>query len=397
MMRRRSLRWTLAATLLLAGGCTSDSDDAGRSPSDVAVTTLTPTEFAGPVTAQLPFAQRRALQSVLDGVVSDNAVTPAAGARGITAAVVSDHGSWAGAAGTDGISRPLEPESMMAIDSITKTFVAAEVLKLAEAGEVELDDPLATYVRHPLTANGATVRQTLSMRSGVEDPSAPRWVAVLHAQQHTPREPWPLRKTLSRLRARSSPPGGAPVYANTNYLLLGLLIETVTGRPLAEVERTELFEPAGLRRIAAQDSERPTPPLAAASRRIVPRPDGYLPSRSWARIGHDSYAGIAADAATVATWGYQLYGGRLLDPSSVTSMVTEPSIENISPGVGYALGTQVFGGLSTDVVYGHSGVDPGFTSILVFVPLRHLAVAVLVPEGGRPVESFTRDLLAVVQ
>jgi D-alanyl-D-alanine carboxypeptidase len=286
---------------------------------------------------------------------------------------------------------------MMAIDSITKTFVAAEVMRLAEMGKVDLDAPLSTYIRHPLTANGATVRQTLSMRSGLTDPPDAVLTALGGTKASASRRHWTALEVLAALKPHSSPPGGIPVYSNTNYLMLGLLVEKVTGRTLAQVERADLFTPAGLSRIAAQDAERPIPPLAAPPGRLNAAPDGYLPNRAWARLGFDSFAGIAADAPTVARWGYQLYGARLLSAKSVVEMTTQPSQDSIFPGVGYGLGTMAFTVLGTDPAYGHTGEWQGYTTIVAVIPSRHLSAAVLIPEAGRHPESVMRDLLAVLR
>jgi len=310
--------------------------------------------------------------------------------------VLTDHGSWAGAAGAGGDGARLTPDAMMAIDSITKTFIAAEVMRLAAMGKVDLDASLSSYVPQSWTAMGATVRQTLSMRSGLTDPPGAVFEAMNAAEAAAPDQHWNAQKTLAYLKPRSSAPGGAPVYANSNYLLLGLLIEKVTGRTVAQVERTDLFVPAGLSRVAAQVAERPTPPLAAPPRSLKMAPDGYLPSKSLAGSGEDSFAGIAADAATVAKWGYQLYGGRLLPIESVRAMMTQPSTRGIAPDRGYGLGTMVFMALCTDATYGHSGADPGYTTLLAVVPARHVAAAVLIPDIGRDTDSIMRDLLTVL-
>lgn len=393
-----ALRVGLAMTALLASGCTSSPDDAAApATSGAGTSTSAAARFPGPVTGPFPAAKAKALQAVLAGAVSDYALTHVAGARGITAAVLSDHGSWAGAAGTGGDGAQLSPDAMMAIESITKTFVAAEVMRLAEMGKVDLDAPLSTYVRHPLTANGATVRQALSMRSGLIDPPDAVFGAMVGAQASALRQRWTASETLAYLKPRSSPRGGIPVYANTNYLLLGLLIEKITGRTVSDVERADLFTPASLDRVAAQDAERPTPPLAAPPRQVNASPDGYLPSRAWSRSGNDSFAGIAADAATVAKWGYQLYGARLTSAESVRAMTSQLSEDNISPGVGYGLGTMIFMGLSTDPAYGHLGEGPGYTTLMAVIPARHLAAAVLIPEGGRHPEAIMRDLLVVLR
>jgi D-alanyl-D-alanine carboxypeptidase len=392
-----ALRVGLAMTVLLAGGCTSAHSDA----SAPAVTGLTAppstvTRFPDPVTSPFPAATANALQAVLAGAVANYAHSHAVGVPGITAALLSDHGSWVGAAGVGGDGARLTPDAMMAIDSITKTFIAAEVMRLARMGKVDLNAPLSRYVPQSSTAKGATVRQTLSMRSGLTDPPGAVFEAMAGAQAAAPAKHWTVQETLTYLKPRSSAPGGVPVYANSNYLLLGLLIEKVTGRTVGQVERTDLFTSAGLSRVAAQDAERPTPPLAAPPRSLKVAPDGYLPSQSLAGSGEDSFAGIAADAATVAKWGYQLYGGRLLPIESVRAMMTQPSTGNIAPDRGYGLGTMVFMRLCTDATYGHSGSDPGYTTLLAVVPARHLAAAVLIPDNGRDTDSIMRDLLTVL-
>ena len=385
---RAALLAGLGLAVLLAVGCTSD-EHPGATPPGTADAARVPDT----ATDRLPADVTTALQATLDGVVADHALTGAAGARGITAAAVTPDGSWTGAAGTDGAGTRLVPSAMMAVDSITNTFVAAEVMQLFAAGKVDVDAPLSRYVRHRLTANGATVREFLSMRSGVTDPPVRVFDALLRARIAHPAQPWPTRRILAFLHPGAGPPTGRPVYANSNYLLLGLLVQSVTGRTTGELARTDLFASAGLERIVAQDVDRPTPPLAQPRCRRAAR-DGYLPSRAVADLQQDTFAGIAADAATIAGWGNTLYGGgRVLAPVLVRDMRIPPTLTGIAPGIGYGLGTMVFEGLSTAVTVGHIGEDPCYTSMLAAVPARHLAVAVLIPQGNREIVPIVRDLL----
>jgi CubicO group peptidase (beta-lactamase class C family) len=89
---------------------------------------------------------------------------------GVTAAVVTDDGAWAGAAGSGMRGEPLTPRSSLMYASITKTFTAAEVVLLASRGALDLDKPISDYVDFPGKDNGATVRQVLRMRSGLPAP-----------------------------------------------------------------------------------------------------------------------------------------------------------------------------------------------------------------------------------
>jgi D-alanyl-D-alanine carboxypeptidase len=389
------LRLAAIVTMAVAVGCTTshESPELGPRASPAA------SRFPDPVTSPLPPAKVAALQKVLNQAVADYTQFPGTlqPVPGVTAALLSDHGSWTGAAGKGGDGAQLSPQAMMAIYSVTKTFTAAEVMHLAATGRVDLDAPLSKYVQHRLTGNGATVRQALGMRSGLPGFTDQESQALLSAGLAHPGRHWTMQESLAYLKGNPSPPGGDPVYSSANYWLLGLLVENVTGRSLAEAYRADLLDPAGLNRIAVQDTERPTPPLAAPPRRLhLPPPDGYLPYRSIAS-GTGPAGGIAADAQTVARWGYQLYGARLLPAETVQAMMTPPSQTNIFPGARYGLGTMLFATLGAEDAFGHSGNDVGYSSLLAVLPARHLSIAVLVPDENNDVAAIVRDLLAVLR
>jgi D-alanyl-D-alanine carboxypeptidase len=193
-----------------------------------------------------------------------------------------------------------------------------------------------------------------------------------------------VQQSLAFWSAPSTPPGGDPVYTSTGYVLLGMLVEHVTHHSVAQALRADLFSRAGLERIAAQDTERPTAPVAAPGPELgVASRDGYLPCRSVASLGNDSASGVAADASTLATWGYQLYGGRVLPAQLTAMMLTPASSAAIFPGIGYGLGTMLFDRLSADVAAGHEGDLRYYSSTLVVVPARHESIAVLA-DGSMP-------------
>ena len=102
--------------------------------------------FPEPGRSPLSAARQQALQAAVNRAIADPA---ASGVQGVTAAVVSPEGSWAGAAGVDGAATQLTPTSMIDIASITKTVTAAEVLHLAGAGLIDLDAPASDYHDHP--------------------------------------------------------------------------------------------------------------------------------------------------------------------------------------------------------------------------------------------------------
>jgi D-alanyl-D-alanine carboxypeptidase len=178
---------------------------------------------------------------------------------------------------------------------------------------------------------------------------------------------------LSRVRGAPSRPNVIFTYSNTNYLLLGQLIEEVTGMTYAAAIRRDLTSPLGLGgRIVAQDEQRPVPPLAPAAVRGRTR---YLPNRALAS-GTWAAGGMASDAESVADWGYQLYGGRVLNPDSLQAMLPTSTGD-------YGLGTS-----STRLtehglmVVGHQGDLPGASSVLAVQRDSEVSIAVLANRRG---------------
>ncbi|MEU4197559.1 serine hydrolase [Kribbella sp. NPDC026611] len=376
------MKRTVVAVLVLAlAGC------AGAKDAPISSPTLQSAAFPEPATGALDPAKARSLQDVLAKIVSMPDIE--SGARGATAAVVTDRWSWSGAAGKDAGGTALTPTTGMPVASITKTFVAAEVLLLAAAKKVGLDAPISTYVKNKLTANNATVRQHLSMTSGVPNYLPDDYARLDKAIKAAPGKHWTPEQALSYDTAPVGPPASPYDYSNPSYVLLGLLIEKVTGQPLAAVLRRDLATPAGLQHAAFQDGEKPLPPVVTDANPVCGKPDGYLPCRAIASLSAAN-AGLVADAPTVARWGYQLYGARTVQPELVKEMTA---------GDGeYGLGTMLYSeqfGIAT--AYGHRGEMPDHDSILVVVPAKHLAVALLLADGNKHVDTAMSQLIEAVR
>ena len=300
---------------------------------------------------------------------------------GVTVAVVSPQGVWTIAAGVDGDGIPLQPNSGMALASITKTFTAAEVLLLAERGMLDLDAPASTYLDHPLLASGATVRQLLAHRSSIAEGEEAAY-ATMMSELGTR---WSTKQALMPVPAPTAAPGRKFDYVNANYILLSLVIQAVTGVDAATAFTRDLWQPLGLTRVAYQDQQRLAPPLArpGADDEL---PNGtphqpYLPSRSIASA-FGAAGGAAADAEDTARWGYDLYGGRLLQPDSVAQMT------DFDDGDGYGLGTMDFSSgrfsHATLQAVGHLGVLPGYRTLLAVFPATALSIAILTPSTVDP-------------
>ena len=345
-----------------------------RAPSPAVSPSTVPAPWPMPADADLPEATATRLQAALERLVGGSAATGAA------AAIVTPDGSWAGATGVDGAGAPIEPTSAFGIGSTSKTVTAAEILLLASQGKLDLDRPVADVVTLPFDAQGATIRQVATMQSGFPRP----YNAVADLETEVAKDlgrTWTIADVLEWVKdlAPLGTVGGPGKYNGTNYQVLSQVIEQVTGKPLATAIRDDLLGPAGLDRMWTQVGERPQAPLAIAVdpwTGIVDAKSGYLPSKAAASTGNGA-AGIAADAPTLARWGYLLYGGRVIDPAVLAPMMKP----NWGSESGYGFGS-MFDKTTGALVVGHPGDYMGYSAILLAWPDDHTSVAVLVPRQG---------------
>ena len=254
------------------------------------------------------------LQEVLD---------TSANGDGLTATLITPQGTWSGATGFAAGDRAMVPNDQMSIASITKTLVAAQVMQLVEAGELSLDDLAADRLPPDLEfdTNGATIDNLLSMRSGISEYMADE-DELREALLTDPLHVWTLEEKLATVAPERGPVGQAWEYIGTNYLLLGLIIEQVTGRPLAEVLRSGVLDGDGYERLIYQPDERPTDPMAmpfGASADTFDEDGGYLPSIANATM-FTSEGAMASDSPSLARWFRALCAGQVVSPASLDEM-----------------------------------------------------------------------------
>jgi D-alanyl-D-alanine carboxypeptidase len=344
--------------------------------------------WSDPSEAPLSAATVEALQSQLEDFLT------ARGVVGVSAAIVSADGSWAGAAGVDGAGNAILPESAMAIASTTKSFVAAEILLLSQEGMIDLDAPVTDYVDLPFEANDATIRQLATMTSGF--PELPE-AAIRPAVSADLGKQWACSDVVGLVdpdATRLGTQGGAAAYNGLNYYVLGMVIEAVTGDSLAAAVRTDLLTPSGFDRIWTQTGsapEKPEPPLALpvddTTNPVVDPSSGFLPSAAAATSACGG-AGMAADAPSLARWGYLLFGGHVIDPTLVGTMTTpNPQGGDFNYGFGAMIADD-----NGKPIWGHAGNYNQYTSIVLVWPETLTSVAVLVPVTGGPDNDSRGDL-----
>lgn len=254
---------------------------------------------------------------------------------------------------------PLATGDHVRIASITKTFTATAVLQQVRAGRLALDDRLNTYVKGVPNGRRITIRQLLAMRSGLYDyTSDPTFNQRFETD---PTMAWSPRDALAIIRQHKPQfaPGARTQYADSNYVLLGLILEKITKRSVQSLITGGIIRPLGL----TQTSFPTTPALPSPfAHGYYAGPDNMGPTISDVTAINPTVAWTAgAMVSTIGdleTWGRELLRGSLIGPKLQHERLRLGTIPNGSgPPVGYGLGILRFGDW-----LGHDGAIFGFSS-----------------------------------
>ncbi|WP_275675441.1 serine hydrolase domain-containing protein [Streptomyces sp. MUM 178J] len=306
----------------------------------------------------------RATQQALDALVEH-------GIPGVTAQAREGYRVWGGAAGVGDIrtQRPRGVHDRYRVGSITKTFVATTLLQLEAEGRLRLDDTVDAWLPGLVRGNGhdgtkISIRQLLNHTSGIynytADPEVQSYFVAPGFFEHrfdttTPEE-------LVAVAMRHKPnfePGADWSYSNTNYVLAGMIVEKVTGRPYGEEIRDRIIRPLHLRAtsVPGVDPRMPRPSGRGYSKLSFDDTSGrtydvteFNPSGAWA-------AGeMISDSADLNRFYSALMRGRLLPPAQLKEMLTTvPVDEEGWPEGGYGLGLLKRKLSCGTEVWGHSG------------------------------------------
>jgi D-alanyl-D-alanine carboxypeptidase len=289
--------------------------------------------------------------------------------------------------------QPMATDLYMRIGSETKTFTITALLQLVDQGKVGLDDPIGKFITGVPDGNVVTIRQLAEMRSGLASYTAnPAFVAKLQAH---PRAPWTPQELLSY--AFSQPalfaPGSSFNYSNTNTVLLGLVVEKLSGQALHTYIEQHILVPEHLNHTSfPTDASFPTPNAHGYTRQT---PDGqtadatdWNPSWGWAA------GAMISDLSDLHAWAKILATGGLLKPA--TQVEREKFLTAQGMGTaGYGLGMFSVGGW-----IGHNGSLPGYQTAAVYLPAQQATMVVLVnsdtPYQGSPLSTLLGDAITQV-
>jgi D-alanyl-D-alanine carboxypeptidase len=333
-------------------------------------------------------------------------VTSGYGAGLSVAAVRNDRLIFAKGYGTANLetAAPVTTSSVFRAGSITKQFTAAAIMRLVEAGKLDLDAPAAKYVSEMSSLGPITVRMLLHQISGLHNYSG-RDFAQQQRIDHTPKQM--LDYILAQRKPTDFPPAERFEYSNSNYFVLGVIVERVGGRPL-QAALEDLIRAANLTQ-TAPDRSADVVMHRAAGYSLIEGQAGHYRNAEYLSMDNAGGAGVLRSTPTdLAKWHQALFAGRVVRDTSVRQMIEigmlsdgrpvlrdDPPIAQGKPAYGFGLEVGFFDGRKA---IGHGGAVPGYTSYVVTFPEERLSAAVMInadPNAQMPFATVLRAILAL--
>jgi len=282
--------------------------------------------------------------------------------------------------------RPVTPNTRFEIGSITKQFTAAAILQLADDGKLNLDDRLAKYIGIYPPASDVTIRQLLWQTTGIPNfTAAKNFVAMA---EHRPGTFAAIINTIANKPLRFAP-GTRWEYSNSNYILLGRIVELASGQTYTDYLFSHVINPAGMHKTATIANEAHLSDFAT----------GYGPGKRGSGLSPAPRFGsgwawaagyLVSNVTDLSAWDNAFFGGTVVTPKDVT-LATSPGKLSDGKPTTYAFGWVV------DSQYGHrriwhNGGTFGFSASNMTYPDDHLAIIGLFNNAEAPGESITAKI-----
>jgi CubicO group peptidase (beta-lactamase class C family) len=266
-------------------------------------------------------------------------------------------------------------DAMFEIGSVTKQFTAAAILQLRDAGKLSLDDDISKYLPNFNTqGRKIPVRMLLNHTSGMK--------GITEIPEFGPltvsRFPKDSALTLISRYPFDFEPGEAQIYNNSAFILLGHIIEKVSGVSYEDYIEQRIFSPLGMKGSRYCHSEELVPKRAHGyqiARGAMLRADNN--NHTWPY----SAGSLCSTAGDMVTWLRALHGGKVLSPASYTEMTTPSKLKDGTP-IRYGMGLSVGRDVRGTRLINHGGAIDGFLADASWYPDSSLAISVLINTAG---------------
>jgi len=305
---------------------------------------------------------------------------------------------------------PMKPTDRMLAGSVGKTFAAATALQLVKEGKIGLDDKIEKYLgREPWfsrlpNAKEITVRQLMNHTSGlVRYEFKDQFTKDLTAN---PEKTWKPAELVAYLLDEKPPfeAGKGWDYSDTNYIVLGMIIEKVTARRFYDEANRRLLKPLKLTDTIPQDGPRlkgvvqgyagPNNPFGGSDAMILGGKFAINPQFEW------TGGGYASTAQDLARWARMIYEGKAFSPDLLPKVLDGVPAPMLGRESKYGLGV-IIRQTTAGTSYGHSGFFPGYMTDMMYFPEQQVAVAVQVNTSvgrslGKPLSRVLVEVMEVI-
>lgn len=369
---------------------TSSKGSSGSSPSAQATpsghASAAPSSAGTPSAGQAGAGQWQAMPSTVSDLISQFVSDEAA--SGIAVAVSSGQNRYLATDGDASEGTAWSADTRSAFRSITKSFVGTVVLQLVAEGRLSLDDPISRFDSDvsAVQYNGAnaggqiTVRMALEMRTGLPEFSGTQGFSAQLNTDYTGSFTDDQLLGYAFSQPLDFAPGRAYEYSNTNYVLLGKVIQAVTGNSWDQEVQRRILTPLGLSSVAYSGAGSPSTSDPAEPTATPYEIDRDSNLESLAQVSPSLYGasgGLFGDIGDLLRWGQALGSGSLLPASVQQQRFTAVSAPSTDPGspdydaYGLAAG-------EIDGWWGHTGTGLGYESLTMYQPDTGMTIAILI-------------------
>ncbi|MBX7203938.1 MAG: beta-lactamase family protein [Bacteroidia bacterium] len=342
------------------------------------------------------FVQQKTLQAQLDTFLQNNPEIPGI----VSSWRLRDNSLIQAASGFANIElkEPMTVYHKMGVASNTKVMTATIILQLHEEGKIKLNDPIGKYLSHEITdnicvlngisyGNLITIRQLLKHTSGIYDFVDANFI---NSTLYFPDKNYTPEDLLMYNVCAGQPyfiPGtaGKYHYSSTNYILLGMIIQKITGQPFHIVLRDRIFTPLHLLNSSVWTYEKPAAPLAAGYNNGTDISDDNL-SWTWAT------GGVVSQADEMNLFIKTLLHGYFFKKRETLIAMMQTTTESVDEyGYEYGLGLMKYNFGKGFIAYGHIGSLHGYNSACFYLPLHDASFFVGINRGNA--QPFLFDLM----
>ena len=289
--------------------------------------------------------------------------------------------------------KPMTTDVFVRIGSETKTFTVTALLKLVDDGRIGLDDPISDYLHGVPGGHRITLRHLAEMRSGLFPYTAD--ADFQHDLLSDPERSFTPRQVLAYgyKHHNTFKPGSQFQYSNTNLVLLGLVVEKVSGHPLVDFIEKRVLHPAHLSQtLFPRSFEFPRPhPSGYTNQTLtgeVTNSTNWNPSWAWAA------GAMISNLHDLRRWAKVVATGTLLRPETQAQRLK--TLPTGYPGTSYGLGIFKSGGW-----IGHNGSIPGYETVTVYLPSKKATLVLMINtdityQGKEPSSLLARAITEVV-